>query len=378
MSTEIADSERPGLFQRCRSLILTPQRAWARIGAESSARVLSGHVVPLAALSALAGLAGGMIESGFAINGGLIWSGVSAAIFVVLTVFAAILLGWAINWLAPRFGAERNAEQARKLAGYSLTPFLIAGVTALVPLIAPVFLIAGGVYAVVLLVIGLGVLMPPGEQRLTGYVISLLGVGAGVAIVFALFVSPLLGQAREQVARATSSLTAATMADPPPVLRSEGELALARVAQGYGAPRAVDAARLVEQLPRLLPGGFELGATQSSAAPGVQTVTAEYVGGGARLTILLAHYSGADGAAGIGSVVNVPTPTRTADGYARAEVLDGRLFIEEFGAGVAPRYGVVGNSVALIATGSSGVTIDQARAAIETISIQRLEHLFGD
>lgn len=378
MSTEIADSERPGLFQRVRNLILTPQQEWTRIGAESSARVLGGHVAPLAALSAVAGLGGGLIESGFAINSRLIWNGVSAAIFIVLTLLAVIVLGWAINWLAPRFGAERNAEQARKLAGYSMTPFLIAGVTALVPLVAPVFLIAGGVYAVVLLVIGLGVLMPPGEQRLTGYVISLLGVGAGVAIVFALFVSPLLGQAREQVARAASSLTAATMADPPPVLRSEGELALARVAQGYGAPRAVDAARLVEQLPRLLPGGFEIGATQSSAAAGVQTVTAEYAIGGARLTILLAYYSGADGAAGIGSVVNVPTPARTADGYARAEVLDGRLFIEEFGAGVAPRYGVVGNGVALIATGSSGVTIDQARAAIETISIQRLERLFGD
>lgn len=378
MSTDIADGERPGLFQRVRGLIATPRQEWGRIDAESSARVLRGHVMPLAALSALAGLGGHLIESDFAINSRLIWSGVSALIFVVLTVLAVIVLGWAIDWLAPRFGAERNADQARKLAGYSITPFLVAGVAALVPLIAPIFLIAGAVYAVVLLVIGLGILMPPGEEKLTGYVVSLLGVGAALAIAFALFVSPLLGNARELVASATTSLTAATATEAPPTPQSEAEQALARVAQGYGAPQAVDVARLAEQLPRLLPNGFELGATQTGAAAGVETVTAEYASGDARLTILLAHYSGADGAANIGGVVNVPEPARTADGYARVEVLSGRLFIEEFGAGIAPRYGVVGDGVALIVTGGGEATIDQARAAIETISIQRLERLFGD
>lgn len=377
MSTDNAYGERPGLFGRVRNLIVAPQREWTRIGGESGERVVRGHVAPLAILSALSGLVGGAIESGFAINSSLIWSGVSASIFVALTVLAVVALGWAIDWLAPRFGAARNPDQARKLAGYSITPFLLAGIAALAPLVAPIFLIAGAIYSAVLLVIGLSVLMPPGENRLTAYAISLFGSGVAAMVVYSLFAAPLLRGARELVADATSSLAAATTTAPP-VPQSEAQRALQRVAQAYGPARPVDAARLIEQLPRTLPSGFELAATTSGGAPGITTVTAEYRADRSQLTILVVHYSGAEGAAGLASVVNAPPPGRTADGYARVEALDNRLYIEEFGAGSAPRYGIVGAGIALLATGSAEVTIDQARAAVETLSIQRLERLFGE
>ena len=54
--------------------------------------------------------------------------------------------------------------------------------------------------------------------------------------------------------------------------------------------------------------------------------------------------------------------------------VDGRFYAEEVRAGTS-RYVVIGRGVIMIAEG--GVTMDQARAAVETIGLQRLEALFG-
>src|SRR5690606_16116752 len=59
---------------------------------------------------------------------------------------------------------------------------------------------------------------------------------------------------------------------------------------------------------------------------------------------------------------------------ARSQSIDGRLYAEDVGAQTA-RYVVIGRGVVMIAEG--GVTMDQARAAVETIGLQRLEAMFG-
>ena len=61
-------------------------------------------------------------------------------------------------------------------------------------------------------------------------------------------------------------------------------------------------------------------------------------------------------------------------GYNRTQAIDGRFYAEEVRAG-SSRYVVIGRGVIMIAEG--GVTMDQARAAVETIGLQRLEGMFG-
>ena len=73
-------------------------------------------------------------------------------------------------------------------------------------------------------------------------------------------------------------------------------------------------------------------------------------------------------------LINVNAAAADADQYRRAQTLDGRFFAERVGADRS-RYVVIGRGVAMIAEGA--VTIDQARAAVETIGVARLEAMFG-
>jgi hypothetical protein len=76
--------------------------------------------------------------------------------------------------------------------------------------------------------------------------------------------------------------------------------------------------------------------------------------------------------------VNVQQSRQDADGYSRTRTVDSRVINEEVSnsAGTAS-YGVIGRGVAVTAEGSGGVSIDQARAAVEAVGIERLERAFS-
>jgi uncharacterized protein YcfJ len=88
---------------------------------------------------------------------------------------------------------------------------------------------------------------------------------------------------------------------------------------------------------------------------------------------------GAMGAvAGMAAGMNVQENRQDADGYSRTQTIDGRVYNEEVQTnGGSVSYGVIGRGVAVTAGGSGGVTIDQARAVVQAIDVQRLEQTFG-
>jgi hypothetical protein len=152
----------------------------------------------------------------------------------------------------------------------------------------------------------------------------------------------------------------------------------AEAMQSGGGGQAVDPARVQAQLPQSLPGGFSLTSSSSSAAMGMAQAEGVYRNGDAELRLTVVQTGAMGALAGMAAGMNVQENRQDGDGYARTQTIDGRIYSEEVNnTSRSASYGVVGRGVAVTAAGSNGVTLDQARAAVETIGVQRLEREFG-
>jgi hypothetical protein len=269
--------------------------------------------------------------------------------------------------------------QAHKLAVYSATPLFIAGIFTIHPALAWLSLV--WLYALVLLFMGLPRVMKTPEEREIGFFLAMVALSM---IVF-LAVGGLRNAAQQQIgnlARAlnTEQQTPEALAAPAagrvslPGGVSVDAAAFERVARAQDARgvMAADPERLQAQLPSLLPGGFALESAESEAVAGLSQAQGRYRSGEARMIVTIAHLPSMATFAATAQ----DAPAQSAAAYARATSIDGRIFLEEAGEGDATAlYAVVGRGVSLSARGE-GITVDQARAAVETISVQRLENEF--
>src|SRR5437762_6380181 len=163
------------LVDRVRNICLTPNTEWPVIAAEpaSTGALMTGYVVPLAAIGAIAGFIGGSLVGRSLPYLGTyrvpLMSGLVLAVFTVcMAVVGVFILSFVINALAPTFGAEKNSTQALKVAVYSYTPAWIAGVLQIVPLLG-ILAIFAAFYGIYLLYLGLPALMKCPADKAIGY-----------------------------------------------------------------------------------------------------------------------------------------------------------------------------------------------------------------
>lgn len=137
----------------------------------------------------------------------------------------------------------------------------------------------------------------------------------------------------------------------------------------YGAARALDPERLKNLLPDTLPGGFRLTSSSATAAGGARA-EALYESGAQRITLRMVQTGTVGDMPGRPDVPNY----QGADGHAFSNVVDGRTYVESANTtNATTTYVVLGYGLMLSAEGAGGVSPDQARAAVETVGIQRLE-----
>lgn len=375
-TTDTAEAGPQSWFGRVRGMLLAPQIEWRRIAQEEPAPLLGSYVAPLAALGAAAGVLKGLMDQSFRLDSSWSWLLISAALSVVFALLAVALIGRLANFFAPRFGGERNEGRARQLAAYAATAALVGGVTVIIPWISPLLMLAGLAYSAILFGMGARVMLQTPEERVPAFVLSAFGAAALVAVIVALLINPLLERGRTALASVTPPIATPTSATTPSAepRRSEVELALARLAHSGGSRMPIDPARLEEQLPQTLPGGFALSATSSGTPQGLPEARGIYASEGAVMSVQLVHLGAVTDFGAAAALLDVPEAS--AGGYVRRDQTDGRLFVERT-EGDAVQYVVIGRGVALRIEGSGGVTVDRARSAVETLGIQRLEHLFG-
>lgn len=164
------------LFERVKSILLTPKSEWPVIAAEpaSVAGLYTGYIVVLAAIPPLASfLQFGLIGThvGFF---GTYRIGLGTGLTALLVNYALALVGiyvlsLMVDALAPIFGGRKDPVMAMKTVAYAGTAGWIAGIGQLLPVIAPLIMLAGGVYSIYLCYLGLQVTMQCPEDKAAGY-----------------------------------------------------------------------------------------------------------------------------------------------------------------------------------------------------------------
>lgn len=180
-----------GIIDRVKNILITPKTEWDVIAAEpaTTGGLLTGYVLPLAALSAVAGFIGTSLIGSSTLFGGvvrmpIVWGAALAVYAVVMAVVGVFVLSLIIDGLAPTFGGEKNSQQALKVAVYSYTPAWIAGVFNILPALG-ILALLGALYGLFLMYLGLSRLMKSPEDKTIGYTV--------VVVICALVISVVIG-----------------------------------------------------------------------------------------------------------------------------------------------------------------------------------------
>jgi hypothetical protein len=393
MSTETSTAGTPGIVERV-NILTSPRTEWQRIAIESTGlgALLTGYVLPLAAIGAIANIIGSMLFLGFLFGtAGLIPAIIGAVISIAFTLLGVFLGGILINALASSFGSQPNQTRANQLAAYSSTASLVGSWGAIIPFLGWLFAIAGGIYSIVLFYMGLTPMMATPEDKRVLYTIVLaliaivcwwiIGMITAMLLVsFGLGAAGALGGA---MSRGISFNQSAPQAEQQAEITLPGGVTINQngdslsLGNGGAAAASVSPAAMQGMLPQSLPGGFNLVSSSSSAIQGLGTTQAEgvYQNGDASISLTLMHMGAMGGITAMAGAMGVQESHQDADGYYTTNTVDGRIVNEQVSRSAnTAKYEIVGRGVAITADGR-GVGIDQVRAAVNAVGIQRLESM---
>ena len=408
------------LVDRVKNVCLTPATEWPVIAAEpaSPGGLITGYVVPLAAIGAVAGFIGGTIIGRTLPYIGTyrmpLATGLGLAVFTfVMAIVGVFILSLIINALAPSFGGQQDSTQALKVAVYSYTPAWIAAAFNILPFLG-LLAILGAFYGFYLLYLGLPRVMKCPADKAAGYTVvvvvcaivlsaivgaaggMLMGagaVGAGVLggaaanqpsageVEFdkdsALGKLQQLGRAMEQSSNKIDEAAKRGDANGQAVAALEGLGTLL----GGGArvdPIAID------QLKPFVPETFAGLAKKSSKAEktGIATLMvskAEATYGddaGKQVTLEISDTGGASGLVGLASWAGIQEEKEDDYGSERTQKVGGRLVHEKSSKrGGTNEFGIVLGERFVVSASSTGVGLNELKAAVTALDLGKLESM---
>jgi hypothetical protein len=162
------------IVDRAKEIILQPKMTWEKIKEESITEkdLYTSYAAILAVIPATAYFIGlslvGMSLPGFhyrvPVASGLMY----AVLQYILTLVGMYAVAIIIEKLAPYFNSRKDRLAALKVAVFSWTPALAAGVFGIFPSLSPLILLAS-LYSLYLFYIGLPILMETPKERAIGY-----------------------------------------------------------------------------------------------------------------------------------------------------------------------------------------------------------------
>jgi hypothetical protein len=176
------------IIQRARALLVTPRSEWPVIAVEPGTiqDLYREYIMILAAIPPVAQFVKvsilGIAWHGFRVYRLGIGPGLTAAILQYVATLAAVyLLAIIVEALAANFGGQPNRVQALKVVGYAYTASWIAGAALILPGLAGFIVLAGAIYSIYLLYLGVPSTMKVVPEKAPGYtaVIVLSGLVLG-------------------------------------------------------------------------------------------------------------------------------------------------------------------------------------------------------
>ena len=189
------------IIARIKAILTTPKTEWPVVATEpaSVSGLYTGYIVVVAALPAIAHFikssligysAFGMtVRSSF--GGGI----ASLVLGYVLSLVLVYVMALIVNALAPSFDGQKDMTQALKVVAYSWTASWIAGIAVILPWIGWLIALAGAIYAIYLLYLGLPSTMKCTPEKAGGYTAVSVVIAIVLSWIIGLIVAGMVGTA---------------------------------------------------------------------------------------------------------------------------------------------------------------------------------------
>lgn len=393
---------RARLVERVKNILLKPKAEWEVIDQEPSgiAGIYFKHVIPLAAIPALATLIGSLVF-GYSLLGAtyrppLVPTLISALVQYGLTLAGVFVLALVIDMLAPKFEATANKVQAFKVAAYSATAAWVAGIFGLVPALSMLTIL--GLYSLYLLYLGLPRLMRAPQEKALSYTAVVVVVMIAIGLVIGLLTAPIArqfggggvlgsGSMADAVSRSDRGAVSGRITIPGVgSIDMEGlenaQSSIVQMGTAMNNPVANPATPIDSKaLDSLLPESLgSLGITEressSMAAGGIggSRVHARYGEGNTSVKLEITDMAALGGLGALMGAMNVESSRQTSTGYERTGNVDGRMTTEKWNSATKRgTYGIlVGNRILVEAEGR-GVDIKDLKSVVHGLDIASLE-----
>lgn len=398
------------IVERAKNICLSPKTEWPVIAEETAATgsLITGYVLPLATIGAVAGFIGGsIIGHSIPFVGGTfrtpMVAGVGLAVFqVVMSVVTVFILSFIINALAPSFGGEKNNAQALKVAVYSYTPGWLAAIFHMIPGLGILAIL--GLYGLYVLYLGLPRLMKSPEDKALGYTVVVVICAIVLSLVIAAVGGIFAGAGMTGSNASLGSMHSETAA---PEMQLDKNSALAKLqemgqkmeaAQKSGDVNAQAKASVamlgtlvgggkhvdplsVEQIKSFIPDAFAGLAKKSMSAErngigGIMVSKAEANYGdnsGNDVSLELSDTGGMSGLVGLASWAGVQGEKEDQDNIERTQNVDGRLTHEQISkTGGRNEFDIVIADRFVVST-KGNLDIAKLKGAVNSIDLNRLE-----
>ncbi len=180
-------------------LLTQPRQEWEKIHDENESvgECYMRHVLPLAALSPVAGmfgttLIGWQIASSVPVTltaGSAIQIGI---VYYLAILFSVFMIGVVIRWMGETYGTEQSLSRCVALAAYTATPLFLVGVMQLYPVLWVNFVVGlpALTYTVYLLYTGVPIMMEIPPER--GFLFASAVLAVGLVTLVGLLVSSVM------------------------------------------------------------------------------------------------------------------------------------------------------------------------------------------
>ncbi|UJJ51448.1 Yip1 family protein [Rhodanobacter denitrificans] len=408
------------IIERIKAILTTPRTEWPVAAAEPASvqGLYAGYIAIVAALPIIAGfIKGSLIGAGafgITVRTPIGMGIVGMVLHYVLALAIVYVVALVINALAPTFGGQKDMVQALKTVAYSWTASWIAGIAVIVPWLGWLIAIAGAIYAIYLLYLGLPHTMKCPPEKAGGY--------TAVSVIIAIVLSWIVGAIVVGVI-GTAAMTGASMGgmhvtgsngdsvtvDSNSALgklaaigqraeqagkeldaaQKSGDSAAQSAAMGkmMGAMSGADGtveALAPDQIKAFLPDSLgnlkrnSLSAERNSAmGMQISQASAGYAAdNGQHITLEVTDTGGAKGFMSLAAAMAPEEEKQTEHGYEKTYSADGNLVHEEWD--TQSKYGeysvVVGKRFTVKANGNVD-SIDQLKQAVASVDLAKLESL---
>lgn len=408
------------IIERVKGILTTPKTEWPVAAAEPATvnSLYAGYIAIVVALPTIAGfIKSSLIGTGMfgiTVRTPIGMGIVGMLLHYALTLALVYVMALIVNALAPTFGGQKDMVQALKTVAYAWTASWIAGIAVIVPWLGWLIAIAGAVYAIYLLYLGLPYTMKCPPEKAGGYTAVSIIIAIVLSWIVALIVGGVIGTATMTGAAMGSMHVTGSNGDSVTV---DGDSALGKfAAMGQRAEQAskeLDAAQksgdsaaqsaamgkmvgavsgsngpvealAPDQIKSFLPESLgNLKRTSSSAqrnnAMGMQIseATAEYAGGNdQRITLEVTDTGGAKGFMAMAAAMAPEEEKETDHGYEKTYTADGNMVHEAWDSqSKSGEYSVVLGKRFTVKANGNVDSIDQLKQAVTSVDMSKLESL---